>query len=452
MAAWGRPVPERCERFVRVLLLAAVAVALAHLGCDDTKSPDPSNGGPTATPVVADSAAPSPGRWRAYRTHQYDAALTEEQREEIKRLEALGYLSGVFEAPAESGVLRHSPDRVRPGLNLYTSGHRAQAILMDMEGNVLHRWQHDFAAIWPDYPVSQKIKNGAFWRRVHLFENGDLLAIFEGLGLIKLDRDSNLIWANSLRAHHDFDVTEDGRIHVLTREARLEPDVDPQRPISVDFITTLDAQGNELSHLSLLSALDDSNYAQIFRSRDRKHGDIFHTNSLSLLGPPPPGAPPEFAEGHFLVSMLWLDAIAVVDPAKNRVVWAHQGSFRTQHDPNLLPNGNLLLFDNRGTKPHSRVLELEPRSGEIVWRYQGSDAEPFYSETCGTAQRLENGNTLITESDRGRAIEVDAEGEVVWEFLSPFRAGEDGELIATVMEMVRLPADFARSWLAEAGD
>ncbi|HEX9698530.1 MAG TPA: hypothetical protein VGD06_03635 [Acidobacteriota bacterium] len=32
---------------------------------------------------------------------------------------------------------------------------------------------------------------------------------------------------------------------------------------------------------------------------------------------------------------------------------------------------------------------------------------------------MPNGNTLITETDRGRAIEVDAAGEIVWELVNP---------------------------------
>src|SRR5258706_14516162 len=38
----------------------------------------------------------------------------------------------------------------------------------------------------------------------------------------------------------------------------------------------------------------------------------------------------------------------------------------------------------------------------------------------GNAQRLPNGNTLITESSFGRFFEVTKEGEIVWEYVNPF--------------------------------
>jgi hypothetical protein len=36
------------------------------------------------------------------------------------------------------------------------------------------------------------------------------------------------------------------------------------------------------------------------------------------------------------------------------------------------------------------------------------------------AQRLANGNTLLTDSSFGRFFEVTKEGEIVWEYISPF--------------------------------
>ena len=59
---------------------------------------------------------------------------------------------------------------------------------------------------------------------------------------------------------------------------------------------------------------------------------------------------------------------------------------------------------------------------------------------------MANGNTLITESDGGRAFEVQPNGEKVWEFFNPHREGEAGEFIATLPEMIRLPADYPVGW------
>jgi hypothetical protein len=88
---------------------------------------------------------------------------------------------------------------------------------MDMEGKILHQWRKDFKEVWPDqldFYVSEVHKT--HWRRVHLLAGGELLAIFDGVGMVKLDRDSNLVWAAQCRCHHDLWVAEDGDIYTLT--------------------------------------------------------------------------------------------------------------------------------------------------------------------------------------------------------------------------------------------
>jgi outer membrane protein assembly factor BamB len=124
-------------------------------------------------------------------------------------------------------------------------------------------------------------------------------------------------------------------------------------------------------------------------------------------------------------------------------VWARTGIWRKQHQPTFLDDGRLLLFDNLGAgRDRSRVLELDPLTGETVWQFGGTRDADFFSKTLGSCQRLPNGNTLITESENGRALEVTPEGKVVWEFYNPHRAGDHRELVAVLFEMVRLPPDF----------
>ena len=68
------------------------------------------------------------GRWRKAR-HLVD---------HLDAFASLGYLSGYHKADLVCGVTVHNPGAY-PGLNFYTSGHGPEALLMDMEGKILHR-------------------------------------------------------------------------------------------------------------------------------------------------------------------------------------------------------------------------------------------------------------------------------------------------------------------------
>jgi hypothetical protein len=394
------------------------------------------------------------GRWHtgAWRGSIPDSVeLSDEQLAQLERLRSIGYLEGSQPAPDRSGVTVHDTARAFDGLNLTVSGHLAGAILRDMEGRELHRWEAGFLETWraePGETFPERTQGAGFWRRAHLFPNGDIIGIFDWHAIVKLDRDSNVLWARYGGFHHDLEVLGDGRIVTLVREARILPRIHEELPVLEDFLVVLDAEGRELSRLSLLEAFERSPMADVLDDM-KPHGDIFHTNTVEVLGGRLSHRLPAFSRGNVLISVRELDVIAVVDIDLGEVVWALRGPWSKQHQPVLLDKGTILLFDNAPERGASRVIEFDPVEMSLVWYYKGDELHPFYSETCGSNQRLPNGNTLITETDRGRAFEVTPEGEIVWEFVNPAQTGKNRELIASLFEVVRLPPDFPVDWTEE---
>ena len=126
----------------------------------------------------------------------------------------------------------------------------------------------------------------------------------------------------------------------------------------------------------------------------------------------------------FLISFRILDTVALVDRSTGQIAWKWgPGHISHQHHPTYLDNGHVLLLDNgahRRGLSYSRVIEVDPSTSEIVWQYQGLPMVSFFTHFTGGAQRLPNGNTLITEGLTGRLFEVTSGNEIVWEFISPF--------------------------------
>ena len=362
--------------------------------------------------------------------------------EQAARLEALGYLQGTVKATTAGGVSIYDPDKSFEGLNLYVSGHRPSAVLIDMEGNLLHSWQFPFADAWDDYPGVENDQHRYFWRRVHLYENGDLLAIFEGLGMIKLDRNSKLLWTSGFMQHHDLDVDENGDIFVLTRMGAIIPRINEREPVIEDSIAIMGSDGWMKKRFSLVEALARYPKSARYWNRAKQQKiDIFHTNSLEILDGSVAHKNPAFAKGNLLVSMRSLDAIFVVDPNTEQIVWNFSADFKEPHDPQVLANGNLLLFDNLGgsrERGRSRILEYRLPGMDLVWTYEGTPKDRFFTKSCGMAQRLPNQNTLITETDMGQAFEVSPQGEIVWHFVNPHRAGTDDSLVASLFSLYRI--------------
>jgi hypothetical protein len=175
--------------------------------------------------------------------------------------------------------------------------------------------------------------------------------------------------------------------------------------------------------------------------------DAFHTNTLEIIRSTQNNV---FQEGFVLFCARSLDLVGVVDIDNEALVWSWgKGVLDWPHQPTLKEDGNLLIFDNGAHRQRSRIIELAPLEGEIVWEYQGDPPGSFFSMIMGGVQALPNGNVLITESIRGRAFEVDREGNKVWEFHNP-DIDEEKEKRATIYRMTRIPMDYLGDRLQQA--
>ncbi len=382
-----------------------------------------------------------------------DDGMDDATQEQLAELEALGYLGAVNAAPATSGVTVHDTTKAWPGLNLYVSGHAPELTLMDMDGRILHTWRPNYDhPNWPEDHAPEEEMADRHWRRGRLFPNGDVLTVQSGELLVKMDRHGDILWAKPGGYHHDLRVMDDGRIYVLYREWERVANGGPGRETLVDYIMILDADGNELRRVSLLQALEDSPYAPVLADLDYG-GDILHANSIQVLDGQLSDRIPAFREGNVMVCMLMPSLVAVVDMETERVVWGQTGKWLHPHDPKLLPDDTLMIFDNAGPSWHwllpraSRVLICDPVTLEVTWDYTGGPDQPFHSNTSGAAWRLPNDNILISETNNGRAFEVTRDKEIVWEYFNPERSGENDELIANIFELVRYPEDYAQTWL-----
>ena len=193
-----------------------------------------------------------------------------------------------------------------------------------------------------------------------------------------------------------------------------------------------------------------------------------HVNSMSALGPNKwfDAGDARFRPENIIWSSRETNIVAITDKKSGKIVWKIGPDYNTSpalrrlgwmignHHAHLIPRGlpgegNLLIFDNGGwagygapnpgaptgiknaLRDYSRVLEMDPLTLKIVWQYTPAeagyrmplDANRFYSPFISSAQRLPNGNTMVTEGNDGRIFEITPEGETVWEYLSPYPAG-----------------------------
>lgn len=424
------------------LTLLAACSENAPLPDQEPKQPDPEVALAAKAPPAAkeESAAPS-GRWFEMRKAAPARRKTD--------LAGLGY-SGAYEEGGElSGALTRDADHVAPGLTLFCSGHDTSVLLIDVEGTVVHHWHLDFDEIFPDpLPFEAMDFHSEFVRRAWAFPNGDLLAIFEYTGITRVNAEGKPLWAVANRSHHDFKALDDGTIVTLDIEERDMSWLLKQyrcrrfRDGVIDsHVMFLNAEGELVRKISIFDAIYRSRFTSFIHSIPLTTTDVFHANSVDVLDATAAAAFPMFEEGDILVSLRTLNALVVIDGDTEEVKWLSQGLTCAQHQASFLPSGSIMVLDNCGgnqkfplRSDQSRIIEIDPATDDITWCFPARGQRfDFFTGMLGYVERLPGGNTLITESMQGHLIEVTPQGDVVWEYYSPYRAGENDELITTLM-------------------
>lgn len=335
-----------------------------------------------------------------------------------------------------SGKLNlHLKDKTSSGYVLYPIDGLAQVLLLDMSGKIRHIWNVDA-------------------QRARLLPNGHLLVIHgskwgasvEPWKTLKFevreyDWDGNTVWKYKApgRVHHDVAVLPNGNIMfpyrtVLSEEKqstlsdpkrRNAPSIRTDRIIEVTRDKKIVWEWVAEDHLDVNScgkpSCDEENPA-----------DWSHINTVSII--------PEnhwyesgdkrFKPGNVLTLFRnWWTAM-IVDKDTGEVVWSYTGDYKGGlsggHESNMIEKGlpgagNILLFDNGRVlhKGSSYILEINPQNKKLEFVYD--NGRNFFSNSAGSASRLADGNTLISEDLKGRVFEITPQKEIVWEYKGNMR-------------------------------
>ena len=316
------------------------------------------------------------------------------------------------------GLIHYTPAACQLGYTLFSTTRGGKdAYLIDMQGNVVHRW-HSEEGIHYSYLLDN---GNLLCRTMPPQEAGGIEAVGgSSASIIELDWDGNLVWAYRDNAlHHDYERLANGNTLALLWQPL--PDGLPDRVqggYDVDFAPGM--LGDVVREVT-------PDGATVWEWRSWEHLDLSedvishmeprrewtHQNCLNVT-----------PDGDLLVSYRLTSTVGIVDRSSGAFKWKWgPGELYQQHHPTWLDSGRVLIFDNgshRRGASHSRIVEVDPETNQIHWQYLGSPAISFYSYNISSAERQPNGNTLICEGAPGRMFEVTPSGEIVWEYINPF--------------------------------
>lgn len=406
-----------------------------------------------------------------------------------------------------TGTTIYDPSRAWSGYTVLSPLSTQAVIVIDMNGNVVKRWDGFVnsaggpARVFPGGGVVAANGNNPPRQ-----ESREIIARdFDGRVLWRFDHnqqiqtaDGQTTWA--LRQHHDWQrddfpagyYSPEGmpaiqggqgvKTLVLTHINHSRPNV-ADTPLEDDRLIELNAKGDIVWEWVASDHVEEFGFSAAARSAikagagegrgaaaGRGSFDWLHVNAATYVGPNRwfDAGDRRFAPDNVIISSRQASFVAIV-ARDGKIVWRLGPDFSEskelrairqiigQHHPHLIPKGlpgagNLLVFDNGGAsgygfvtpaapdgtnsfaRANSRVLEINPVTLELVWSYNGPR---FYSSNISGAQRLPNGNTLVTEGANGRLFEVASDRKIVWEYMYPVFGG--AQSTNTVYRGYRIP-------------
>ena len=328
-----------------------------------------------------------------------------------------------------SGVHIINPQRMSEGYNLY------DGILIDNKGRIVKQWA------MANYGI--------------LDNNGDFYAKLNGHHPTwgRYTWNDQVIWEKHFSIDHGIYLPAKGSVVVFTEE----PHSYNNYQVNFDVILEFDKNGRQLQRYAFWDHLKeyqpyhaefniDSSFPAPFGflkffMEKRKLYDYFHLNFFSIIPPNPlEGKNPAFRPGNWLISLLNGSMVFILDQDTKKILWHMaandvQGGLQGQHSVSMLPDGNILLFENGADRKVSRILMIDPLTLKIKWQYD----HLYFTPLNGFVQALPNGNILVTESRKGHVIELTPDKEIAWDFYKSETSTHHLDPEVKIYFMIRYP-------------
>lgn len=384
---------------------------------------------------------------------------------------AAGVLKGAWEQTAESRPVHFLQPSRKPGEGVTVNDvpQRADLVLLTgffddnpglrlirRDGTVVASWSAAFSGLMPERlskPGAPETDWNIDLHGSHIDPDGSVLFNFEYQGTVKLDRCGKRLWSLEEFNHHTLSPATGGGYWIGGRRIVNKPDdpafhplTNPKRErgrIEDDEILRVSADGEVLARKSVFEIMMENGLEPLLTANGMMMGpdaladnEILHLNKIDELTPAMAAAFPEFAAGDLALSLRDFNLVMVVRPSDWSVRWHSTGPWLRQHSSRFLPDGRIAVFNNNGyifallpddkvdlsAPERSNVLAVDPVTGQSEVLYGDREGEVLESVVRGAIQPLPDGGLLVTETEGGRAFQIDRERRVVWEYINRYDA------------------------------
>ena len=362
----------------------------------------------------------------------------------------LGFASDRFENKSGFKIYKKSSNISKKNFLLLSrySGEKKRSIveLINLKnGKKVHEWSPNFDNINKKSKLSKEIinfkrdHNNSRYQMIHpyLMDDGSLFyhSIYYS-PLVKIDICSKFISNLDMFTHHSIEADEDGLWTPITYlPSKNNPGLDENKGIGKTFfyddgILKVNFKNEKLFEKSLIEILVENKLSHlIFGGKDPSR-DPIHLNDIQpvLINGE------YYKKGDIFLSFRNMSMIMLYRPKTNKIIWYKQFPWELQHDVDILDDNRISIFNNNRLRnkfdkdvEHNNLIIYDFKKDKIDYVLKKKFKE-YDIKTIGEglADIYSDGSVFIEESNFGRILMLNKNGEKLWEYIN--RSRENNKL------------------------
>ena len=269
-------------------------------------------------------------------------------------------------------------------------------------------------------------KRARIWHPL-LTSEGELL--FNLMQLVKIDFCGNLLWTNDEDVfHHSNNIDHEGNYWVPSRIFPFSLDKkligDKIDNYFDDAITKISKDGKILYQKSVSEILIENNHKSlIFGTNYVFSIDPIHLNDIQ----PAMNDSLFWNKGDLFLSLRHMSLILHFRPQTNQLINVIRGPFFHQHDVDIISEKEISIFNNNSFNSHFDEIILS-NNEVVVYNFETKQFYQKFAESMkkhslktvknGLSEILNDGSMIVEETDYGRILFFNKDGELEWEFIN----------------------------------
>ncbi|WP_276359344.1 arylsulfotransferase family protein [Daejeonella sp. H1SJ63] len=307
------------------------------------------------------------------------------------------------------------------------AGHSAFRLIRLSDQKVLHKWVPDIRYIMKlrdkgrSLSEQSNIGNLVLWHPLPSAD-GSLIFNTEDRSLIKIDRNSKVLWSLDGIFHHSQEFDAEGNIWASSVIEQNKPFISRYfKEYRDDALAQISPEGTLLKKLSISKILLDNGYRGLLFGIGPMEKDPIHLNDIQ----PALSSGPYWEKGDLLVSIRNKSTVFLYRPSTNKILWLQTGPWLNQHDADFIDDHRISIFGNNIIRNASYDF-IDGHNEVYVYDFSKAELSTPYTEflkkakvrtmTGGRSEILPNGDVFIEETDFGRMLRGNSRN-TIWQYV-----------------------------------